>query len=247
MTATSTLPSDVARAASFELASVVVEASEIVKSYRRGGPEIPVLRGASLRVQRGECVFLMGPSGSGKSTLLSILGCILKPDRGRLALLGEEVRPCDLLALRRSRIGFVFQGFRLVRGLSALDNVCVPAMIRGADPCASQAHAERLLEDVGLSDSIHANVDQLSAGQCQRVALARALANDPDLILADEPTAALDAQTGHQVMQLLRELIAARCKTAIIVTHDPRIVEDSDQVYSLEEGRLVRRPTRRTP
>jgi putative ABC transport system ATP-binding protein len=217
-----------------------VDAVEIHKSYRRGTAVTPVLCGVNLRVEAGECVFLIGPSGSGKSTLLSVLGCILQPDQGRLSLSGKEIDESNLVALRRRRIGFVFQGFRLVRGLSALDNVCVPLMISNVPPPASYQRAKTLLAEVGLGDVTGAKVDQLSAGQCQRVALARALANDPDLILADEPTAALDADTGRQVMQLLRRLIAARGKTAVIVTHDPRIYQAADQVYSLERGQLVK-------
>jgi ABC-type lipoprotein export system ATPase subunit len=222
-------------------AAWAVEITDVCKSFRRGAIATPVLRGVNLQVQCGECVLLVGPSGSGKSTLLSILGCILQPDSGQVALLGNAVRSSDLVALRRGRIGFVFQGLRLVRGLTALDNVCVPAMIRGDDPASSRVHAEDLLREVGLGDCIHVRVDHLSAGQCQRVALARALVNDPDLILADEPTAALDVQAGQQVMQVLRQLIATRGKTAIIVTHDPRIVQESDKIYAIEEGRLERR------
>jgi putative ABC transport system ATP-binding protein len=216
-----------------------VEAVGIDKAYRRGAEVTSVLRGVNLRVASGECVCLVGPSGSGKSTLLSILGCILQPDRGRLVLRGEEVRAGRLVEFRRRRIGFVFQAFRLVRGLTALDNVCVPSMLSGTPLAEARERAAALLADVGLPGLAHAVVDQLSAGQCQRVALARALANDPELILADEPTAALDAHTGRQVMELLRALLAAHGKTAIIVTHDPRVVQATDRVYSLTDGQLV--------
>jgi putative ABC transport system ATP-binding protein len=219
--------------------ALAVEAVGIHKSYRRGAEVTAVLRGVNLRVTSGECVCLVGPSGSGKSTLLSVLGCILQPDRGRLVLQGEEVRAGSLVEIRRNRIGFVFQSFCLVRGLSALDNVCVPAMLSGTAVPAARQRAAALLADVGLQGLAHAAVDQLSAGQCQRVALARALVNDPDVILADEPTAALDAGTGRQVMQLLRALLAAHGKTAIIVTHDPRVVDATDRVYSLTDGQLV--------
>jgi putative ABC transport system ATP-binding protein len=218
---------------------IVVAAENIHKAFRRGACPTPVLAGVDLDVQRGECLFLIGPSGSGKSTLLSILGCSLAPDRGRVVLLGRPVAPGERVAVRRRSIGFVFQNFQLIRGLSALDNVCVPLMLQGVEPDAARRRARDMLADVGLEELLQASVDKLSAGQCQRVALARALANDPALILADEPTAALDEETGQHVMQLLRTLIDAHGKTAIIVTHDPRISHFADRILALKGGLVV--------
>ena len=222
-----------------------VEAGDLHKSFRRGNSVTHVLQGVDLVVEQGEFTLLVGPSGSGKSTLLSILGCLLPPDRGWLALGGQAVAASERQSLRRDRIGFVFQGFRLVRGLSALDNVCVPLMIRGEPAEGSRQRACQLLEQVALADVQSAPIEQLSAGQCQRVALARALAGDPELILADEPTAALDAAAGRQIMELLRELAGQYGKTAIVVTHDPRIVEFADRIYEMDQGRLTERSASR--
>ena len=203
-----------------------------------------VLDGVDLRVERGQCVFLAGPSGSGKTTLLSIFGCMLSADEGRVEILGHDatnLNARECVAWRRDRIGFVFQRFHLIRGLTACENVGVPLVLRGLAPRAVRRRATSLLEAVGLADKTSFHSHHLSAGQCQRVALARALANDPDLILADEPTASLDAANGHEVMELLRRLAAERNKTVIVVTHDPRIFRFADHVYWLENGRILER------
>lgn len=216
--------------------------SDIHKSYMRGSEATPVLRGIHIHVEAGECLFLVGPSGSGKSTLLSILGCILTPDRGQMRLFGRDTQLLDERArvdLRRNRIGFVFQRFQLIRGLTALENVTVPLVLQGKHPAAARQRGLALLEAVGLSKHAQAHPAQLSAGQCQRVALARALAGDPSLILADEPTAALDSENGHEVMRLLRRLTTEQGKTVVVVTHDQRILSYADRVCRLDEGRLV--------
>ncbi len=219
-----------------------VSAQEVCKAYCRGRTRTPVLQGVDLSVAAGECVFLAGPSGSGKTTLLSILGCILTADRGRVEVLGQDLLHLDSpgrVALRRDRIGFVFQRFHLIRGLTALENVCVPLRLRGTSPRVASRRGRELLESVGLADQRTAHPQNLSAGQCQRVALARALANDPDLILADEPTAALDAANGPEVMKLLRRLTTERGKTCIVVTHDQRIFPFADRMLWLEDGQVV--------
>lgn len=213
----------------------------LCKAYARGGSTTTVLQGVDLRIERGECVFLMGPSGSGKSTLLAILGCILSPDAGLVRILGENLGLLDArrrTLLRRHRIGFVFQRFQLLRGLSALHNVAVPLELCGVPSATALARAERLLDQVGLKARAHALPAQLSAGQCQRVALARALAVEPELILADEPTANLDERTGLDAMCLLRELVASHGKTLVVVTHDVRILPFADRMFRLEHGRL---------
>jgi putative ABC transport system ATP-binding protein len=219
---------------------VIVE--NVYKSYGRGANATPVLCGVSFSVRRGECVFLAGPSGSGKTTLLSILGCVLGVDRGSVRILGRDVSQLDRharAALRRDGIGFVFQRFHLIRGLTALENVCVPLTLRGAPPAESRNRATALLESVGLADFAHQQPRNMSVGQCQRIALARALANDPDLILADEPTASLDAAHGQESMTLLRHLTAEAGRTAVIVTHDQRIFPFADRVLHLDNGRIV--------
>lgn len=222
--------------------SPVIRVNAVNKSYRRGGQDTPVLQGIDLEVQTGECVFLAGPSGSGKTTLLSILGCILTPDSGSVQLLGDEVSQLNNLQrtlLRRDKIGFVFQKFHLIRGLTALDNVCVPLQLRGERGRQTRERGRELLAAVGLADKFQSLPKNLSTGQCQRVALARALAVDPDIILADEPTASLDSASGNDAMQLLRKLTTEHGKTAIVVTHDPRIFHFADRVCHMDNGRLV--------
>ena len=219
---------------------LVLTAQGVCKSYSRGG-DAPVLSDVDLSIRRGECVFLAGPSGSGKSTLLSILGCILTPDRGTVRILGENIGQFDdrrRALVRRERIGFVFQRFHLIRGLTALENVCVPMALRGPVDSAGRDRGRYLLERVGLANKLRSYPNKLSAGQSQRVALARAMALDPDLLLADEPTASLDAENGQQVMELLRELTAGAGKAAVVVTHDQRIFHYADRVLQLDNGRI---------
>ncbi|GAB6165745.1 hypothetical protein JCM19992_17450 [Thermostilla marina] len=221
---------------------MIVSVRGIEKSFTRGTNRMQVLRGIDLDARPGECVFLAGPSGSGKSTLLSILGCILTPDAGTVRLFDTPVERLDETAraeLRRKRIGFVFQRFHLIRGLDALDNVCVPMVLQGVDWSAARRRASALLDRVGLREHLHADPRRMSAGQCQRIAFARALANDPQLILADEPTASLDGEHGTEAMRLLRALTAEQGKTAIVVTHDARIFGFADRVLWLEDGSIV--------
>lgn len=224
---------------------VAIKVRGLHKAYRRGGASAPVLCGIDLAIPRGECVYLAGPSGSGKTTLLSILGCILTPDRGDVELFGQALSQLDdrgRIELRRHRIGFVFQRFHLIRGLTALENVCVPLLLRGQSRRRASRRAAELLETVGLAEHAHALPHRLSTGQCQRVAIARALVGDPDLILADEPTASLDAASGRQVMELLRRLTTAQGRTAVVVTHDQRIFPYADRVYWLDNGRIAPGP-----
>jgi putative ABC transport system ATP-binding protein len=219
-----------------------LEARGVHKAYCRGNAVTRVLSGVDLSVQRGECVFLVGPSGSGKSTLLSILGCILSPDGGELRIMGRNVADVNervRMQIRRDVIGFVFQRFQLIRGLSVLDNVLIPLRLQGQSLPAARRRVAELLEAVGLSECAQSTPSRLSAGQCQRVALARALANDPLIILADEPTASLDAATGSDIVRLLRQLIGQFGKTAIVVTHDERIFSSADRIYRLQDGRLL--------
>jgi putative ABC transport system ATP-binding protein len=216
------------------------------KAYSRGANSTPVLTGCGLSVQSGECVFLMGPSGSGKTTLLSIIGCVLRPDAGLVRVMGRDVNTLGAAAaaeLRRTHIGFVFQKYHLVHGLSALENVCLPLVLDGLPRSIAERRGRELLDRVGLADKARNDPRRLSVGQCQRVALARALAADPPLILADEPTASLDAALGQQAMQLLRNLTVEEGKTAIVVTHDPRIESFADRTFVMEGGKLAARPT----
>ena len=214
---------------------------ELHKGYERGGVPTPVLCGLSLAIRAGEFAFLVGPSGSGKTTLLSVLGCILTPDAGEVRILGEDLLQLNAQQradLRRDRIGFVFQRFHLIRGLNAAENVAVPLTLAGMAPRAARKRSLELLEAVGLADRAKSHPARLSTGQCQRIALARALAAGPDLILADEPTASLDAENGREAMLLLRRLTADQGKTAVVVTHDHRIFEFADRILHLDGGRI---------
>ncbi len=220
----------------------VIRATNIHKSYRTGGESTPVLHGVSLAVRRGECLFLVGPSGSGKTTLLSILGCVLSSDTGNVEILGQDVtrfRLPEQARFRREQVGFVFQRFHLFNALTALENVRVPLDLVDCPKDVSQTRSLELLTRVGLAEKAHSRVTQLSMGQRQRVALARALAGDPPLILADEPTASLDAENGFNAMQLLRDLCRSLGKTVIVVTHDSRIFPLADRMLKLVDGQIV--------
>ena len=228
----------------------VVEMIDVRKRFVRGGSVTEVLCGVDLTVQRGNCTLLTGPSGCGKSTLLSILGCVLTPDSGEVRVLGQSLDELGSRSrglLRRDKIGFVFQRFHLLKGLTALENVCVPLTLQGAPPRQARTRGLELLEAVGLMPQAAFDTRRLSHGQCQRVALARALANNPELILADEPTAALDEESGQQVMELMRRLLHEFQKSAVIVTHDTRIFGYADRILNMKGGRLVENGDRSYP
>ncbi|KAA5546300.1 ABC transporter ATP-binding protein [Roseiconus nitratireducens] len=217
----------------------VLRAEGITKSYVIGGTARKVLDGLDFRVDYGESVFLAGPSGSGKTTLLSILGLLLTADSGELFLRERRV---DALSaeersqVRRDSIGFVFQRFQLIAALSARDNVAIPLTLHGHPLHQARGKAEELLERVGLRDHRLALPGSMSPGQCQRVALARALITEPALILADEPTAALDGVAGRAVMELMRELTTNFATATVVVTHDPRIFPFADRICEMENG-----------
>ncbi|QDU41814.1 Macrolide export ATP-binding/permease protein MacB [Symmachiella dynata] len=219
----------------------VILSRGIEKTYRSGAIKTTVLHGIDLEVMRGECVFLVGPSGSGKTTLLSILGCILSPDSGTLQILDQDVSRLNAkqqARFRRENIGFVFQRFHLFDGLRAWENVKVALDLLGYPSRLAQSESRRLLDLVGLSDRADHRSTQLSMGQRQRVALARALAGDPDLILADEPTASLDAESGASAMKTLNTLAKSLGKTVVVVTHDSRIFSMADRILHLVDGRI---------
>ena len=220
---------------------LTIVARDIDKSFGSGRTATPVLCGVSLELARGESVFLIGPSGSGKTTLLSLLGCILTADRGQIEVLGQDVSrlgPEQRAAFRRNHIGFVFQNFNLFPTLSALDNVRLALCIRGVAARAAKRRAGELLEQVGLAHRAGLRPSRLSTGECQRVAIARALAGDPAILMADEPTAALDAENGQAVMRLFTDLVRDRCSTLLVVTHDNRIFPFADRILRLSDGRL---------
>ena len=206
-----------------------------------GSAQIHALVEASFTVERGEIALLMGPSGSGKTTLLSIAGCVLRPTSGEVRVDGtaiSELSEGTLPRIRREKIGFIFQSFNLLRNLTALENVALTARLRGLTAAAARSRAQGLLMALEMEHRLKFVPNDLSGGERQRVAVARALANDPVLIVADEPTANLDSKTGHQVAELLRGLARTRGKAVVIASHDERLVDLADSLYRLQDGRL---------
>lgn len=225
-----------------------VEARGVRKTFGSGALAYQALKGVDFSADEGEFVILNGPSGSGKTTLLSILGCVLTASEGSVKLLGEEIagrKQSALPALRLAYIGFIFQEHNLIASLDALQNVMLPLELRGWTRREARAEALRLLDAVGLADKAENRAAQLSGGQRQRVAVARALAGSPPILLADEPTAALDAETGLMVTTLLKDLARAGGSTVIVVTHDNRIFHLADRIVGIEDGLIV--PSREAP
>ena len=222
------------------MSDTILSMRGIIKRYRMGNEDQTVLRGIDLDVRKGEFVAVLGPSGSGKSTLMNIIGCLDTPTEGQYILHGRDVSRLDEgeLALVRSReIGFVFQSFQLLQRQDALQNVELPLIYSGVKPQERQARAKMMLERVGLGDKLHHFPNQLSGGQQQRVAIARALANQPTILLADEPTGALDQQTGRQVMNLFHDL-NEEGNTIIMITHDIGMARHARRIVRLLDGEL---------
>jgi putative ABC transport system ATP-binding protein len=214
----------------------------LTKTYSEGSAGVQALRGVDLDVEAGELVLLMGPSGSGKTTLLSIMGCILTASSGTVQIAGTEVTRLtqkELPRVRLEHIGFVFQGFNLFPTLTAAENVELMLDLKGIRGPAARKRSRELLSQVGMGDKCDTFPSDLSGGQKQRVAIARALAGDPGIILADEPTAALDSQTGRRVMEMMRSLAHQRRRAVVIVTHDSRLLEFADRTVRLEDGLVV--------
>ncbi len=219
----------------------LIEARALVKSYRMGDQVVQALDGVSLNIEAGEFVAIMGASGSGKSTLMNILGCLDRPGSGTLRLAGEEVEALGgdaLASIRNRRIGFVFQQFNLLPRTSALDNVELPMVYAGIKPAERRERALAALQRVGLGERARHTPAELSGGQQQRVAIARALVNNPALILADEPTGALDTQTSEEIMRLLAEL-NAQGMTIVMVTHEADIAQWARRRIVFRDGRIV--------
>ena len=222
------------------MSETILSMRGIIKRYRMGNEEQTVLAGIDLDVRKGEFVAVLGPSGSGKSTLMNIIGCLDTPTEGRYILHGRDVSGLDEgeLAMVRSReIGLVFQSFQLLQRQDAMQNVELPLIYSGVKPHDRQARAKMMLERVGLGDKLHHFPNQLSGGQQQRVAIARALANQPTILLADEPTGALDQQTGRQVMNLFHDL-NEEGNTIIMITHDIGIARHARRIVRLLDGEL---------
>ncbi|MEV0323868.1 ABC transporter ATP-binding protein [Streptomyces sp. NPDC050658] len=220
--------------------AVVVE--DLHRSYGSGPAAVHALRGVSFTVPRGELVALKGRSGSGKTTLLNLVGGLDTPDAGKITVEGLELAGLDedgLLELRRDRVGFVFQSFGLIPILTAAENVGVPLRLKKTEPRARAERVALLLALVGLADHAEQRPGELSGGQQQRVAIARALANEPSLLIADEPTGQLDAETGLAVMELLRAVVRSQGVTALVATHDAALLDLADRVLELGDGEIV--------
>jgi putative ABC transport system ATP-binding protein len=220
----------------------MIHAEELTKVYQMGDSEVRALNGASFTIHKGEMVAIMGPSGSGKSTLMSIIGCLDVPSSGSYMLDGVAVENMDearLAEIRGRKIGFVFQQFNLLARTSALENVMLPLTYAGFSGKERKNLALKALERVGLGDRLHHAPNELSGGQQQRVAIARALVNEPAILLADEPTGALDSKTGVEIMQLFQNLHKESGQTVILVTHDSYVARHTDRIIKLSDGQII--------
>lgn len=220
----------------------MIEIRNVVKTYGRGSAAVHALSGVDLDVSAGEVLMLMGPSGSGKTTLLSIMGCILQATSGSVKIAGQEIvglAEKKLPKVRLDHFGFIFQGFNLFPALTAQENVELTLKLKGITGSAGRKRAEHLLEQVGLADKFKSYPADLSGGQKQRIAIARALAGDPPIILADEPTAALDSHSGLTVMEILTSLARERDRAVVVVTHDSRVLHYADRIVHIADGRIA--------
>ena len=224
------------------MTTTVIEATDIVKVLGEGAARVEALKGINLSLAGGELTLLMGPSGSGKTTLLSVLGCMLSPTSGTVEIRGRSTTGLnaeELAALRRDNVGFVFQSYHLFPTLTAAENVRLALDVRGECSPHARIKADKALTTVGLSHKASAFPRELSGGEQQRVAIARAIVGDASVILADEPTAALDSENGHAVMMMLADIAKDPARALFIVTHDPRIMPFADRILRIEDGRIV--------
>ena len=218
----------------------ILELKDICKDYQQGREPVRVLKNINLTVEKGDYLAIMGPSGSGKTTLMNIIGCLDVPTSGRYTLEGRDLKDLsddDLAEVRNKHIGFVFQSFHLLPKMDALDNVALPLLYADVPLKERRARAEEALKAVGLGERIHFLPNQLSGGQCQRVAIARAIVGNPELLLADEPTGALDTKAGNQIMEIFRRL-SGEGMTIIMITHEPSIAACADKTYRILDGEL---------
>lgn len=224
-----------------EFSQELVRARGITKSFGEGDTKIPVLKGVDLDVARGEVLLLVGPSGSGKTTLLSVIAGILESDEGEVQVLGESIQNLSASAktnFRRDHLGFIFQQYNLLPTLTAVENAAVPLFIQGVPKAEAKSRAEEVLKTMGMGERLRALPTKLSGGEQQRVAIARALVAEPQLLLCDEPTASLDGETGHRIVEQLCAVGKQPDRAVIIVTHDSRIFEFGDRIVHMEDGRV---------
>ena len=227
--------------------ALAVSCRGVEKTFGHGEARVHALRGVDLDVRLGEITMLMGPSGCGKTTLLSVITGLLEPTAGTVSVLGLDVARVgngERIAFRRSNLGFVFQQYNLLPALTAAENVAVPLLAAGVARREAVARGHDLLAKLGMAERSHARPAELSGGQQQRVAIGRALVHEPRLIVCDEPTAALDAETGHAVMELLSAIAVRPDRAVIVVTHDDRVVSFADTIAHMDDGRIVRIDTR---
>ena len=218
----------------------ILKLTDICKDYAQGKEPVHALKNIHMTVEKGDYIAIMGPSGSGKTTLMNIIGCLDVPTSGEYELDGKNLKNLndDALAdIRNRHIGFVFQSFHLLPKMDALDNVALPLLYAGVPLKERRARAEKALTAVGLADRIHFFPNQMSGGQCQRVAIARAMVTKPDMLLADEPTGALDTKSGNQIMEIFRQL-SREGMTIIMITHEPSIARCADKIYRILDGEL---------
>lgn len=218
----------------------ILKLTDICKDYQQGKEPVRVLKNINLTVERGEYLAIMGPSGSGKTTLMNIIGCLDVPTSGTYELDGQNLHNLsdnDLAEIRNKHLGFVFQSFHLMPKMDAVENVALPLLYAGVSPKERRERAVEALKAVGLEDRIHFLPNQLSGGQCQRVAIARAMVGNPDLLLADEPTGALDTKSGRQIMDIFRRL-SQEGMTILMITHAPEIAANANKTYHILDGEL---------
>ncbi|MBD9184634.1 MAG: ABC transporter ATP-binding protein [Clostridiales bacterium] len=218
----------------------ILKLTDICKDYIQGKEPVRVLKNVNLTVERGEYIAIMGPSGSGKTTLMNIIGCLDVPTSGTYELDGKNLQNLsdnDLADIRNRHLGFVFQSFHLMPKMDALDNVALPLLYAGVSLKERRERAEEALNAVGLAERIHFLPNQMSGGQCQRVAIARAMVGKPDLLLADEPTGALDTKSGQQIMEIFRNL-SKDGMTILMITHAPEIAACANKTYHILDGEL---------
>ncbi|HNP82653.1 MAG TPA: ABC transporter ATP-binding protein [Nitrospira sp.] len=220
----------------------MIDVVDLYKSFPMGGRELVVLNNINLHIKRGELIAIMGASGAGKSTLLQILGTLDRPTKGTVSFDGQNLFTLteqEQAEFRNKRVGFVFQFHHLLPEFSALENACLPAMIQKRDMADIVGEATKLLGEVGLADRLHHKPGELSGGEQQRVSVARALMQQPDLVLADEPTGNLDSHTGDALFTLLRQLNRSRGTTFVIVTHNDKLSSQADRIVSMQDGMIV--------
>lgn len=224
-----------------KMGKYMVELQNVAKQYEMGETTVRALRGLDLSINDGEFMAIVGPSGSGKSTLMHIVGALDIPDQGRVLLDGKDISDYDeneLADLRGNKVGFVFQTFNLIHTLSSLDNVALPLTFHGIGKSEREERAVELLEMVGLGDRLTHKPAELSGGEQQRVSIARALVNEPDILLADEPTGNLDSETGENIMELIKGLNRDHGTTIVVVTHNPRDAGYADRIVNMIDGKI---------